>query len=119
VIIAGLVIGSIGMVLLVRNDPIIILIGICFTAVAGGSVQALVTTRTGDIVNEAQRGKAIGLLHTAGDLGSALGPVTAYALLRWITLKDLYVLCALLFALAAGLALGIYLQHRKTSKIAT
>ena len=119
VAIAGLVIGSIGMLLLVRNDPIIILIGICLTAVAGGSVQVLVTTRTGDIVNEAQRGKAIGLLHTAGDLGSALGPVTAYALLRWITLNDLYVLCALLFALAAGLALSMYLQQRKTSKIAT
>ena len=119
VIIAGLVIGSIGMLLLVRNDPIIILIGICFTAVAGGSVQVLLTTRTGDMVNEAQRGKAIGLLHTAGDLGSALGPITAYALLRWITLNDLYILCALLFALAAGLALGMYLQHRKISKIAT
>ena len=119
VIIAGLVIGSIGMLLLVRNDPIIILIGICFTAVAGGSVQALVTTRTGDMVNEAQRGKAIGLLHTAGDLGSALGPITAYGLLRWISLNDLYVLCALLFALAAGLALSMYLQQRKTSKIVT
>ena len=119
VMIAGLVIGSIGTLLLVRNDPIIILIGICLTAVASGSVQALVTTRTGDMVNEAQRGKAIGLLHTAGDLGSALGPITAYVLLRWITINDLYILCALLFALAAGLALGMYLQHRKTSKIAT
>ncbi len=119
VIIAGLVIGSIGIFLLVRDDPIIILIGICLTAVASGSVQALVTTRTGDMINEAQRGKAIGLLHTAGDFGSALGPITAYVLLRWITLNDLYILCALLYALAAGLALGMYLQHRKTSKIAT
>jgi MFS family permease len=119
VTIAVLVIGSIGMFLLVRNDPIIILIGICFTAVASGSVQALVTTRTGDMVNEAQRGKAIGWLHTAGDLGSALGPVTAYLLLRWITLNDLYFLCALLFALAAGIALSMYLLQRKTSKNTT
>jgi MFS family permease len=114
-----LVIGSIGMLLLVRNNPIIIIIGICFTAVAGGSVQALTTSRTGDLVNEAQRGKAIGWLHTAGDLGSALGPVTAYLVLRWITLNDLYVLCALLFALGAGLALSLYLVQRKSSKIAT
>jgi MFS family permease len=113
---AGLVLGSIGMLLLVSNDPIIILIGIFFTAVAGGSVQALVTTRTGDMVHESQRGKAIGLLHTAGDLGSALGPVTAYALLRWITLNDLYVLCATLFALAAGLGLSMYFTQRKNSK---
>jgi MFS family permease len=119
VTIAALVIGAIGMLLLVRNDPIIILIGICFTAVAGGSVQALVTTRTGDMVDETQRGKAIGLLHTAGDLGSALGPVTAYFLLRWLTLNELYVLCAILFVIGAGLALSIYLHQRSTSKIMT
>ena len=113
VIIGGLVIGSIGMILMVRSDPITILIGVCLTAVASGSVQALVTTRTGDMFNKAQRGKAIGVLHTAGDLGSALGPITAYALLRWITLSDLYILCALLFAFGAVLALGIFLSQRK------
>ena len=118
VIIGGLVIGSIGMILMVRSDPITILIGVCLTAVASGSVQALVTTRTGDMFNKAQRGKAIGVLHTAGDLGSALGPITAYALLRWITLSDLYILCAVLFAVAAVLASGIYLHQRKTPKAA-
>ena len=117
VTIAALVIGALGMLLLIWDDPIIILLGICFSALAGGSVQALVTTRTGDLVNQAERGKAIGLLHTAGDLGSALGPVTAYALLRWLTLNDLYILCAILFLLGAGLALGLYLHQRKTLKM--
>jgi MFS family permease len=113
VTIAALVIGAIGMLLLIRNDPLIILLGICFSALAGGSIQALVTTRTGDLVDQSERGKAIGLLHTAGDLGSALGPVTAYALLRWLTLNDLYILCAILFLLGAGLALSMYLRQRK------
>lgn len=118
VIIVVLVIGAIGMLLLVRNDPVIILIGICFTAVSGGSVQALVTTRIGDMVDETQRGKAIGLLHTAGDFGSALGPVTAYFLLRWLTLNEVYVLCAILFGFGAGIAFVLYMHQRKFSKIA-
>jgi MFS family permease len=119
VTLAALVIGSVGMLLLVRSDPIFILIGICLTAIAGGSIQALLTTRTGDMVEQAQRGKAIGLLHTAGDLGSALGPVTAYVLLRWIPLSGVYMLCAILFALGAALALFMYLQQRKSRKMVT
>ena len=84
----------------------------CFSAFAGGSVQALVTTRTGDLVELSERGKAIGLLHTVGDFGSALGPVTAYALLRWITLNELYLLSAIIFIIGAGLALLMYIQQR-------
>jgi MFS family permease len=117
VTLTGLVIGSIGMLFLVRSDPIFILIGICLTAIAGGSIQALLTTQTGDMVEQAQRGKAIGLLHTAGDLGSALGPVTAYLLLRWIPLSGVYILGALLFALGAALALFMYLQQRNFRKL--
>lgn len=92
------------MILLVNSNPWIILIGICFGAIAGGSVQALMTARLGDLVKPTQRGKAIGNLHTAGDLGSALGPITAYALLGWLSLNGIFILCALLFALSAGFA---------------
>jgi MFS family permease len=46
---AGLIFGSIGMLLLIRPDPVFILVGIGFSAIAGGSIQALVTTRTGDL----------------------------------------------------------------------
>ncbi|MFC1923371.1 MFS transporter [Chloroflexota bacterium] len=114
---ASLVIGSIGMLLLVRSEPIIILIGICFSAIAGGSIQVLLTTRTGDMVEQAQRGKAIGLLHTAGDLGSALGPVTAYVLLRWLPLSGVYIMGAIMFALGAILALLMYLQQRNSQNL--
>jgi MFS family permease len=69
----------------------------------------LMTARTGDIVVHAHQGKAIGTLQTAGDLGSALGPVIAYALLGWITLSGLYVICAILFGI--GLILAA-LNHR-------
>jgi len=112
VTIGVLVIGAIGMLMLVASNPMIIFLGIAFSAVAGGSVQALMTTRTGDLVDQAHRGKAIGNLHTAGDLGSALGPITAYALLGWWSLNGLFIMCALLFAVGAGLAGLIYYRQK-------
>jgi MFS family permease len=116
---AGLIFGSIGMFLLIRPDPVFILVGIGFSAIAGGSIQALVTTRTGDLVDQEQRGKAIGLLHTSGDLGSALGPITAYFLLRWINLSGVYIICAFLFALGAGISLRMYWRYRSSSNLLT
>ena len=108
----GLAIGIIGMALVAWGEPLAILAGISLGAVAGGSVQALVTALTGDLVSQAQRGRAIGLLHTAGDLGSAIGPPAAYALMPWIGLGGVYLLCAGLFA--AGLALVMLFRPRIT-----
>jgi MFS family permease len=101
----GLAIGVVSMALVAWGGPMAILAGVSLGAVAGGSVQALVTALTGDLVSQAQRGRAIGLLHTAGDLGSAIGPPVAYALMPWIELRGVYLLCAGLFA--AGLVLAI------------
>lgn len=115
VTIVGLLLGALGMVLLVHGEPAIIIIGIGFTAIAGGSVQALVTTRTGDLADLSERGKAIGLLHTVGDFGSALGPVIAYALLSWITINELYQLSAVIFVIGAGLATLMYFQQKRAS----
>ncbi len=106
----GLAIGIIGMALVAWGAPIAILVGVSLGAVAGGSVQALVTVLTGDLVSQAQRGRAIGLLHTAGDLGSAIGPPVAYALMPWIDLRGVYLLCAGLFA--AGLVLVMLFRPR-------
>jgi len=55
-------------------------------------------------VEQHQRGRAIGMLHTAGDLGSAAGPLVAYGLLVWVGLSGVFVLCAGLFAVGAILA---------------
>ncbi|MFN2266352.1 MAG: MFS transporter [Anaerolineales bacterium] len=111
--VGALLIGAIGMLLLVINNPLMILTGICFSSIAGGSIQSLMTTRTGDLVDQPQRGKAIGSLHTAGDLGSALGPVMAYALLGWLSINGLFLICAALFAISAGIASAILLRQKK------
>jgi len=99
VVIGALVLGAVGMLLLISFHPFAFITGICLSAIASGSLQSLMTARTGDIVGRAHQGRAIGNLQTAGDLGSALGPVTAYILLGWLTLNGLYVICAILFGI--------------------
>jgi MFS family permease len=106
----GLAVGIISMGLVAWGAPTAILAGISLGAVAGGSVQALATALTGDLVSQAQRGRAIGLLHTAGDLGSAIGPPAAYALMPWIGLQGVYLLCAGLFAAGVALVMSFRLR---------
>jgi MFS family permease len=109
----GLTIGIISMILIAWSTPAAILVGVSLGAVAGGSVQALVTALTGDLVNQEQRGRAIGLLHTVGDLGSAVAPPVAYALLPWIELSGVYLVSAGLFAV--GLVLTLVSGARATN----
>jgi MFS family permease len=103
-----------GMLLMVWRQPFAILGGMVLCAVAGGGVQALATALIGDLVASDQRGRAIGAVHTAGDLGSATGPLIAYAMLPWVGLGGVYLLGAGLFAIEWGIALLVERQpgHR-------
>ncbi len=66
------------------------LIGILSSAFATGFLQSPVAAITGDIASGSRRGRAVGFLQTGGDLGSAVGPLIAYALLPLIGLSGLY-----------------------------
>jgi predicted MFS family arabinose efflux permease len=70
---------------------------------------------TGDLVSHEQRGRAIGVVHTASDLGSALGPPIAYLLLPWIGLTGIYVTCAALFAVE--LVVVLWFQFIKANSL--
>ena len=108
----GLAIGAAGMALLAWETPVAIMAGITATSISGGSVQSLATALTGDLVGRAQRGRAIGLLHTAGDFGSAIGPSMAYILLPWIGLRAVYLLCAALFLLSLIFVMSFAAKER-------
>jgi len=108
----SLVIGATGMALLAVGGPVSILAGMSAVAISGGSLQSLAMTLTGDSVSFSQRGRAIGLLHTAGDFGSAIGPSMAYGLLPLIGLRTIYLLCALLFLISLSLVLGFLGRQR-------
>jgi MFS family permease len=101
----GMASGAVSMLLLSRSSPVSIILGVALGAIVSGGIQALVTAQTGDLVEKGQRGRAIGFLHTAGDLGSAAGPLVAYGLLVWIGLSGVFVLSAGLFVVGAVLAL--------------
>ena len=110
--VAGLAsaVGAISMALLSVGGTAATLTGLLLGAAAGGGVQAIATTLTGDMARRARQGRAIGLLHTVGDLGSALGPPVAYALLPWIDLSGVYLICAGLFAVGVVLVLRFWVS---------
>ena len=109
--------GLVGIVFMGWGPAIAIVLGIVLTAISGGGVQALATALTGDVVSHEQRGRAIGLLHTSGDLGSALGPPVAYALLPLFGLTGAYLACAILLAAGVAAAVLLWLRSRHRMSI--
>jgi len=105
IVVGALVLGTASMALLTANALVAITIGIAGVALVRGSSEAMVTALTGDLVRAEQRGRAIGLVHTASDLGSAIAPPIAYLLLPWLGLKGVYLGCAALFVIELGLVL--------------
>jgi MFS family permease len=92
-----LAMGAIGMALIALGGPAAVLAGLSLGAVAGGGVRTVSASIVGDSTERGERGRAVGLLHTAGDLGSAVGPPVAYALLPWLGPAGLYLVCAGLY----------------------
>lgn len=104
--------GLVGFALMALSNLAAVLLGVALTAAASGGMQSLATTLTGDLVTPAQRGRAIGLLHTAGDAGSAVGPPLAYALMPLLSLAGIYWGCAALFLAGALLAAFFHVKRR-------
>ncbi len=77
------------------------LIGAVLAAVSGGSIPAIVPAIVGDQVNPQQHSRVLGLIFTAGDLGSALGPPFALGLIPIFGLNTIYGWCAILYGLTA------------------
>lgn len=105
IVVGALALGAVSLALLTLNAWAAILAGIAGVALVRGSSEAMVTALTGDLAREEQRGRAIGLVHTASDLGSAIAPPIAYLLLPWIGLKGVYLGCAALFVIELGIVL--------------
>lgn len=103
-LIISLLLGALGMGLLAVPGGLALLAGTIAGAAAGGSIQALTTTLAGNLSAGRTHGQNLGLLYTAGDLGSAVGPLAAYALLPITGLPAIYLGCALLMLAVAGWA---------------
>jgi MFS family permease len=99
---AALLVGTAGFVgLALPTGPWMIPAGVALVAASAGALAATLAALVGDRADPGRPGVTMGGLATAGDLGSAAGPLFAYALLPTLGLHVIYLFCAL--ALAACL----------------
>lgn len=113
----GFGLGAIGLGLLAlpHTWPTLV-IAVVASAIAYGLVPPLMVARIGDLT-QGHRGGAISGYQIAGDLGSGLGPLAAYALIDSVGMSTTYGLCgALLFGLVI-LALAGLRQHARTQNV--
>lgn len=104
---AGVLVILAGFVTLAGGRGVALVVtGVVLVAVGEGFSQPAVVVWTGDGAPPHLRGVVMGGLSTAGDLGAALGPLVAYALLETAGLRSAYALGAAL-ALSALLALAL------------
>ena len=113
VVAGGLLPGIAGFALLAVNLPAAMLFGLPLTSITTSSNQSLSTALIGDLGQREKHGRYLGLLYTAGDVGSAIGPLLAFALLPYWGISGLYWLNALLFGLLFILA--IFWTRKKIS----
>ncbi len=96
---ASLVVCAAGIGLMAMPGGIVVLIGTIVSAAASGSIQALATTLAGEVTAGRHHGANLGILYTAGDFGSAVGPLAAYAVMPFGGLAVVYWGCAALMLL--------------------
>ncbi len=90
--------GVVGTLLLAAGMPLLIVLAVPLNAVAGGSSQGLATALLGDATAPEVRGRALGWVHTFGDLTSAAAPMLAYGLLPLVGLPGIYAACGVILA---------------------
>ncbi len=79
-------------------------IGVILVASGAGASAAVLAAMVGDRAKGNHPGLAVGGMATAGDIGSATGPLLAYALIPLLSLRLVYLLCAGALALALAIA---------------
>lgn len=109
-ILVMLFLSALSMYLIGKERSILILIGFFLASITTGCLQTLAAAVVGDVVLPAQRGKAVSLLYTCGDLGSALGPAAAYAVMPCIGLSGAFMFCAAMFL--AGIPITVWQRNR-------
>ncbi len=99
----GLVLGLVGFALLAAGGGVLsVAAGVALVALGSGALIATLAAVVGDQAAGSRQGMIMGILATAGDAGSAAGPLLAYGLAVVMDLRWVYLLCA--GTLALGLA---------------
>lgn len=99
---AGLLLGIVGfLTLTLLGDVWVVFAGVALVSASTGTLAAALTALVGDAAEDDRPGVTMGGLATAGDIGSATGPLLAYALAASTDLRWAYGACA------AALSLGL------------
>jgi MFS family permease len=110
-VVGGFVLGSVALLVIAIGSGIVVIIGILLGAITASLLQTQTTTLVGDYSYPNQQGRVLGVINTAGDLGSATGPLLAFALinpdgLNW-SLGTLFGLAAVLMAIVLPVVIWI------------
>jgi MFS family permease len=98
----GLLLGSAGFVTLAFLASVgAVPLGVALISLSAGALAASLTALVGDLAERRRQSLTMGGLATAGDIGSALGPIFAYGIAVALDLRWVYLACAL--ALSVGL----------------
>jgi MFS family permease len=81
-------------------------LGVALVALSSGTLATSLAAIVGDLAKADQKGLTIGGLATAGDIGSAAGPLVAFALVAFLDLRWIYLLSALALASAMLVTVG-------------
>jgi MFS family permease len=73
-------------------------LGVILVSLSAGALLTAVAALVGDLAPADRQGVTMGSLATAGDIGSATGPLVAYALAVTVDLRWIYLLCAAILA---------------------
>jgi MFS family permease len=103
-------------VLAVASQLWAIPVGVALVAAGAGALLTAVAALVGDLADRARPGLTMGALATSGDLGSATGPLVAYALAPVWGLGALYLLSAALLASALVATIGQAATVRRTGE---
>lgn len=107
----GLLLGSGGFVVLALLSSVgAVPVGVALVSLGTGALATTVIALVGDLAEARRQSLVMGGIATAGDIGSALGPVFAFGLAFAFDLRWVYLACAL--ALASGLLVTLGLGAR-------
>ena len=99
---AGLLLGMVGFLVLAFVTQLwAVPIGVSLVSLTVGALTAVLSALVGDVAVGNRQGSTIGALAAAGDLGSATGPLLAFAVAGTVDLRWVYLFCAV--ALVTGL----------------
>lgn len=111
----GMLLGVVGLlIIVVGKKPFWIGMGMALAAVNTGVVITILPAYIGDVTGTQQRGKVMGVLTTAGDLGAAIAPLTCYSLLAMVSLEELYWFSSAM--LVSGVLLILLILWKKKKK---